>query len=245
MGDVRDETDKQIALKKIFENGFLYLIPVVLQLDHNNGYILLDLEPNSVTILKFGEVLHSVNALTPITRKLLLILSDHKFKTKEELIKEIWGYEYNPLVHDPIIYNHLSRLRKMFGAYRSILSISERGYQLSDNFIVKNDINLIQLHKNESFENTPIFSNESVPILLKPHQNNKSNLLNLNSDDLNHRQIQILKWLQVNDFIDIQRHQKLFKVSPITATRDLSTLQKIGFLKRVGKARATKYCMLN
>jgi DNA-binding winged helix-turn-helix (wHTH) protein len=32
---------------------------------------------------------------------------------KEELVKKVWGYEYNPLVHDSMIYTNIRRLRDL------------------------------------------------------------------------------------------------------------------------------------
>jgi len=251
LGDLRDDVDPQNALKKIFETGFYYLIPEVLKLDRSKGYIVLDMQLNSITILKFGEVLHLANAITPMTRKLLLLLSDHKLKTKEDLIKDIWGYNYNPLVHDPIIYNHFSRLRKKFGKFRSVISISENGYFLSSNYTVKHNMNLSLMNENSmnyreevnSDSNISLYQNNDLPTI-ESDRSKYVNELGTNPDGLNHRQIQILKWLLRNDYVDIQKHQYLFKVSPITATRDLSGLQKMGLVKRIGRARATKYSKL-
>ena len=62
-------------------------------------------------------------------------------------------------------------------------------------------------------------------------------------DQLNIRQLQIINYLNEQQFIDIRICQKIFKTSPITASRDLSQLQKKGLVTRVGRARATKYIL--
>ncbi len=58
---------------------------------------------------------------------------------------------------------------------------------------------------------------------------------------LNHRQEELLRDIKPTDVIDVHMYRKRFGVSEITACRDLATLAKSGRLKRLGKARATRY----
>lgn len=63
----------------------------------------------------------------------------------------------------------------------------------------------------------------------------------LADEGLNHRQEELLRDLQPTDVIDVHMYRKRFNVSEITACRDLAGLAKSGRLKRLGKARATRY----
>jgi DeoR/GlpR family transcriptional regulator of sugar metabolism len=60
-------------------------------------------------------------------------------------------------------------------------------------------------------------------------------------EKLNHRQLAILRKFRNKEFFDVQACKTLFKVSQITATRDLSGLHKLALIQRVGKGRATRY----
>lgn len=59
--------------------------------------------------------------------------------------------------------------------------------------------------------------------------------------DLNLRQEELIRDLKPTDVIDVHLYRKRFNVSEITACRDLAGLAKLGKLKRLGKARATRY----
>ena len=57
----------------------------------------------------------------------------------------------------------------------------------------------------------------------------------------NQRQRSIINYLKHNAFINVAHARTMFKVSDITACRDLSALTKAGVLERIGRARATQY----
>ena len=44
---------------------------------------------------------------------LFLLAKTRQYFDKEALAKSIWGDEYNPLIHDKLIYTSVSRLRKL------------------------------------------------------------------------------------------------------------------------------------
>ena len=45
--------------------------------------------------------------------KILPLKSTFEYFDKEKLARSIWKDEYNPLIHDKLIYTSLSRLRKL------------------------------------------------------------------------------------------------------------------------------------
>ena len=59
--------------------------------------------------------------------------------------------------------------------------------------------------------------------------------------ELNHRQMELISELACGNYIDIQWYVQRCGVSEVTAFRDLSALVKMGYLTRVGRARATRY----
>jgi hypothetical protein len=193
--------------------------------------------------------------LTETLRKLILIFeSGHQSRlsfSKEVLVQKIWQYEYNPLLHDPLIHATLNRFRNLLGDYRDFLLLTEEGYSL------RSDIDIRAMHaKHSKDRERGIGSSSLAPskLTFPVAQSAQANFLQgpfslklpgnqILVDDLNHRQIQILQFLDKNTFVDIQICQELFQVSPITASRDLSDLFKRNLISRLGKARATKYTL--
>lgn len=58
---------------------------------------------------------------------------------------------------------------------------------------------------------------------------------------LNARQVALLRELRSGAITDVQDYSRRFDVAVITACRDLSELSRLGYLQRLGKARATRY----
>ncbi len=148
------------------------------------------------------------------------------WNNKEEIVKNIWGYEYDPLRHDPMLFSALQGLRRCLGPYSDWLLRTEEGYRLDPEVEYRNcsqKISKPQIKKKAASEE-----------LQKG--------LELN---FNFRQLRLLESQEFNDSgIDVNAYKKLFKVSQITATRDLSDLLKQNAIQRVGKGRATRYLPL-
>jgi hypothetical protein len=75
---------------------------------------------------------------------------------------------------------------------------------------------------------------------------NRSNQLNPQvshqlNPQLNHRQEAFLRDLGADDVVDVHAYRRRFQVSEITACRDLSALARGDYLRRTGRARATRY----
>ena len=61
----------------------------------------------------------------------LLARNSGSYYDKEELAKLIWKDEYNPLIHDKLIYTSVSRLRKLIepkGEKRTYILRGKEGY---------------------------------------------------------------------------------------------------------------------
>jgi hypothetical protein len=63
----------------------------------------------------------------------------------------------------------------------------------------------------------------------------------LAAGELNHRQLELLAELKAGSYVDVRWYGARCGVSEVTAFRDLSALVRMGYLARVGKARATRY----
>ncbi len=61
--------------------------------------------------------------------------------------------------------------------------------------------------------------------------------------DLNYRQIQTIKDKQL-DNISVKNYSDEFEVTTMTALRDLKKLCEMGYLKKTGRARSTRYMKL-
>lgn len=218
VGDLLDKLsrDKRAAIEDILRAklyGFLY---DALSIRAGERLMYLDLEPNSLTVFDKGDVEHYPEVLSRSFRKLLLELQKGN-RTKEELIEDIWKYEYHPFRHDALIYSLVAKLRKVLGKRSHWIEGSESGYHL------RPEVRIAQLAQ-------PQLAQVAEPVATL-----------IEGPELNHRQQKILRFLTDNEFIDTATCASLFETSEITSSRDLSELAKLHLISRIGKGRATKY----
>jgi DNA-binding winged helix-turn-helix (wHTH) protein len=159
--------------------------------------------------------------LTSLLRSFLNQLASGQ-KSKEELIRSVWKYpSYHSLRHDSVIYQAVTALRRLLDDRAEWIQNTELGYRLAPG---------VQIRFHERAERAHA-GKKSIPQKAQE------------SEDLNSRQISFLRKLKPQDFVTVHDYRKLFKVSEITATRDLSALHSRGLVVRVGRARATKYAL--
>lgn len=148
------------------------------------------------------------------------------WNNKEKLVKKIWGYDYDPMRHDPMLFSALQGLRRCLGPYSDWLLRTEEGYCLDPEVQFKDCSQKMAAKAKKQ----------------KPASEELQKGLEL---DFNFRQIRLLESEDFNaSGIDVKSYKKQFKVSQITATRDLSDLLKQNAIRRVGKGRATRYLPL-
>ncbi len=221
VGDIVDDVTwgSKTASKVIVQKGLLSLLPLAWNNAKDRRAIIFDLLPNSVLVFDQGEAVHYPNIGSKLFRQLTAKIAAG-FSTKEELIHEIWGYKYSPLKHDSLVYTAIANLRKALGKMSYLLESDESGYKWADRVEIRfSHIKTVsRIKKNEP------------PI---PGQ----------SSQLNYRQLKCLEQLISREFEDVSNYQKLFDVSRATATRDLTDLTNKGYLKKLGKGRATKYVL--
>jgi DNA-binding winged helix-turn-helix (wHTH) protein len=213
--------DPQSALASVLDTGLLSLLYELLGLPPEQPLLYADLVPGTITILDRGHVEHAPG-LTPQLRSCLRELASGR-GTKAELVRSVWGYDYHPLRHDPVVYSALASLRKLLGARASWIETTEDGYRLTTGVRAKfQSVGTSAEAGDESLVEAPSSRQESATLL-------------------NHRQIALVRALKPSDFVTIKTYRKRFGVSDMTALRDLAALQSQGFVVRVGRARATRY----
>ncbi|MBY0516364.1 MAG: DeoR family transcriptional regulator [Bacteriovoracaceae bacterium] len=201
---------------KIISSGYNLFLYQALNLPFGEKIIHFNIASSEIIFLSSGQI-HLLSDLTSTLKKFLENVVNG-VTTKEEIIKNVWGYQYHPLRHDPLIYNTVLNLRKRLGSFSEWLETTEKGYRLHPGIQVK-VLNTID----------------------KPANIHSVNL----SSHLNHRQLNFLKKLKADVFIHVKKYQEQFGVSEITACRDLAMLQREGYVLRVGRARATRYVLNN
>lgn len=219
-GDLLDRVARESkgALEAVFESGYLGLLSEIFPETRGKRLLYLDLEPGSLTIFDRGTIEHYPATVSHSTRTLLMEIQKGQ-RSKEELIRNVWKYEYHPLRHDALIYSAVAKLRKLLGKRSHWLEVAENGYSLRSQVQVA------------LFALVPL---EEIPIAVESGPPNRSL-------SLNHRQQKILRFLEQNEYIDSMTCRSLFETSEITASRDLSELLKLQLVSRIGKGRATKY----
>lgn len=229
------EQSEEQARKIILKTGFYSWIPRFLNLNQGQNYILLNFESKSITCLDANLISHKPGELSSLNYKILTALSKN-FKTKEELLETIWGYEYDPLRHDSLIYSAFSNLRKILGDHAWLLETSETGYQLRAEVLEVSQKSTATTKNNPTKDE--LSKDQSVNFTKPDQQDDLQTYLKLG---LNSRQIQILQYFQQNQFIAVKIVQDLFTVSEITANRDLRSLTEAQLVVRIGQGRATRY----
>jgi DNA-binding winged helix-turn-helix (wHTH) protein len=195
----------------------------------------LNFEAKSLTCITGNGITHKPQELSTLVYKILTTLAKG-FTTKEELVTSVWGYQYDQLRHDSLIYSSFSSLRKILGQDANLIETSEMGYKLNAKIL-----NLLE----EAPTKKPI----RMPSISEPEPLNDSiNFSTQNSFEfaklgLNARQIQILAYLQKNQFIAVKNVISLFSTSEITANRDLRSLSEKKLVVRIGQGRATQYTL--
>ncbi len=221
------------APQRILESGYFGLLHKCYQLPFGTQSLIFDLHPGTLVLLDKGNVFLQNQGVNSVLRKIILLIKDSP-KSKEQLVQKIWGYEYDPLRHDTLIYSSINKVRKLLAPRSDWIQLTENGYQIQKSIkvIIKNTLK--QKTPNEARENTPQLHAEKTKLKVPARW---AKYLK----DLNFRQMQILDYLKQNDSISVLELASKLMISKPTATRDLSKLHAVGMLKRVGRGRATRY----
>ena len=222
LGDLLDlaARDRSAGLKRILQLGLLGLWP-----EHRGfqpGFLSLTVFENGDWIATTREgVVRSVAPLSVTSRKMLRRLSQG-LASKEDLLKSVWGYEYDSLRHDPMIYTALTSLRRSLGVIAVHLQTFDDGWALAD-------LAYAQTGGDLAAKATPSAVKPMAPVLVF---------------DLNWRQIKAIQRLEGRESLErwtVPQFKKAFEVSTMTAWRDLDGLVEKNYLIRLGRGRSTVY----
>lgn len=225
---VQAQKNESKARQIILETGYFSWLYRFFDFQKGERYLALHLEPKSITLLTRDGILHRTQALSTLNYKILTTLASG-FTTKEDLMNKVWGYQYDPLRHDSLIYTTFSNLRKIFIPDSQVIETSELGYSLNAQLVDLSETSGQRELKSTSTELQPLVSAPDVAYLA--------------DHDLNYRQIQILQYLKRVTYVSVKDVVKLFKTSEITANRDLRSLFQKKLVVRVGQGRVTRYTL--
>lgn len=236
IGDLLDQVYQgdSKAPATILKSGYFGLLHKCYQLPFGTQCLIFDLHPGSLVLLDKGNVSLKATGVNSVLRKIILLIKDES-QTKEELVQKVWGYQYDPFRHDPLIYSSMNKVRKLLSPHGDWIQLTENGYQIQKNIkvIIKNTLKQKSLHQKVKEEpvlrNVP---NNKIKVPPKWHKHAK---------DLNFRQLQVLDYLKNQNSISVLELSQKLLISKPTATRDLSKLHKLGILSRAGHGRATRY----
>lgn len=212
------------------------LLPGLLKLGRNENALVVGFIPRGLAMISSGEVVVKRQGLTNLMARQIRVLSDGR-KSKEELIQHIWGYTYDPLRHDSLLHRALATLRKLLHPFEDWLQFDGEHYSLKDRVRIHDSLGPLGLQKETPKLMAIDPADEGAETTSKTPKAASFDY----KTQLNHRQNLFLKNWPVNLPIDVRAYAENFQVSVPSATRDLSSLLSEGFVKRIGRARGTKY----
>ena len=168
---------------------------------------------------------------------------------KQHLIEKVWGYNYDPLRHDSLVYTALTRLRVALEPMNHWIINDDTNYQLLPDVEIQfiqtapQALSASTLTSSRTFTALGASHAASPPPSLQSLTSSSAPTLPLLEMDLNLRQIQFLN-LKDSVAVNVEAYAKHWKVTKMTALRDLKKLCDLGYLKRLGKGRATEYYRL-
>jgi hypothetical protein len=224
IGELVDEIcfEKRSTLEitqRICELGYFQLLRPQFS-KPNRRQILMDVLPNDLLTFSDGQIEHRSRVLTPLMQRILLFLRTGP-KDKKELLEGLWGYQYDPLRHDPLVFTAIARLRKALGNAQGWLKLENEKYRL------ENGVQVQMYEHNQALPKTP--ASEDLIDTAK------------NRHDLNYRQIKLMNELRVRNTLSIRECMKILDATKITANRDVKDLFEKGLIQKSGHGKSTRY----
>jgi tetratricopeptide (TPR) repeat protein len=238
LGDLVDQVHRgdERCLEPLLDAGFFGLLPQYLSHPIEARVVIFDLVPGSLTLTHRGNVRFHPKGINGQLRKLAraLLTAAKKRASKEDLIRNVWGYDYDPARHDSLVYAAVTKLRKLLDPYGSWLEYNEEGYAWGAGVEVR-------------FLGAPISgqipATSSPQAAMTPTSDPMPDRSHAELSGLNYRQILILETMAERRVLAVADCSRLLQVSKITASRDLALLTDLGHCKRLGHGRATSYVL--
>lgn len=221
LGDMKDDLAEsgRMYLPTIARSGFWGMIWDLPEVKASEKALRYDLADDTVVLIDYGHVDSLPMLRSPIFRLFLQCIS-LKPCSKEDLIRDVWGYPYSPSKHDTLIYTTASRIRRALGSRAHWVQCLNGVYALS------NDIRAYGLCQPDGVSHV------------------QSSLDAPTRNDLNYRQRQILQILSKSSVIDVRSILQKFEVTDMTVRRDFRELLEQGLVQRIGRGRAIKYILM-
>ncbi len=196
--------------------------------------LLVDGESRRVMALESQETLDT----QPLLVELLLSLLKNPHGLSKESASFGIGYtHYDPLQHDPIIYNLISRLRDWFRKQDLSIKITtdKSGWVLTHNEL----ITFYYREKDNFNKKENSFEVKSPLKTTKPHTSHSP----LNHSPLHPRLDWILMVLNKKGLITRAEFMKRFSIQKSTAANDFNSLINLKLIQRHGKGRGIYYTL--
>lgn len=215
------QSDPERGLHELIERGYLGLWPMAYGLLPGKEYLVIDQKGHLISVSSQG-VYRSAESVPSRPLKILHQLSQGSC-SKQDLISRVWGYEYDSLRHDTLVYAGLTNLRLFLGTASSWIE------NLDSSWVLKPGVKLIhdKSYKETKLKKSTETVSENEAFYLHP--------------EFSFRQIEALKVLTNRVYWDMKTYKKIFKVSTMTAWRDLNAFTKLGYLVKCGRGPATRY----
>lgn len=240
LGDIIDlvHKKKEVAFDLILKNELFGLLPRYFNLIPGQKYLLIINELNYAFSIDFD----SIDFLGSLTKNQYHFLYNISFSSisKEKLIENIWGYQYDSIRHDSLIYTTISRLKKILNNKKHWIVADETKYS------AQNEIQIIfKSYKDLKQKNINSSSASEMPIKQKNLETktfgNSNKLAQKNiTNNLNYRLIQTISDPPETP-ISVSNYAETWKVTRMTSLRDLSELCKLGLAIKIGQGKATRY----
>ncbi len=217
LGDLFDKVHKRTpgVLNDILEAGVLLLVFELFELNPKRKYIIICEAENTTLMVDDQQVVDTGKSLTRLQIEILNKIYQGPC-TKSKLIESIWGYQYDPLRHDSLIYTAIGRIRKILEPYGAWLYSDDNHYSLA------HEVELLA-------PLTPVKSS-------RPQRPQKP----VETQNLNHRQLQMLAEGYASP-LSVSQYGEIWNVTRMTALRDLSELLEKGMVTKMGRGKATRY----
>lgn len=230
LGDIVDQlafAKSDELFNELVKNEMFGLLGDFFEITSGKEFIVVN-APNAQTVVVNQGKIEVAKPLGNILIQLIKFLGEQTC-TKEQIIQQVWSYkEYDPLRHDSLIYSSITRLRNLLNLTEHQLFFDGEGYRLN--------MSVLDYHQLHSQNVKEITKN---PALVSKHFVQNQELMQF-TEELNFRQFRILQNMDVQN-LSVKSYSSLFKVTTMTALRDLRKLCEYGYLKKIGRGRATTY----
>jgi tetratricopeptide (TPR) repeat protein len=171
IADIMDRVKKEdlTVIKDLLRHQFLYPVLELYRLTPGKQYIVFLEKTGTILLVSNSAIKNVGKGFTKTQVKLLNCLSEDS-QSKEELISKVWGYDYDPLRHDSLIYTSIARLRKILSPFGQWIHADEDSYSLDSN---------VEISTPEGLEEKLVKKSEAPSVKIK-------------TQDLNHRQLSFL-----------------------------------------------------